>query len=170
MALFRTAVKNISPGVLRAGTGERYMYAMAVIMDAFMQKAVEAGLAHMPTRCDPSFLPVIGSDRLIGQGLTEPTSSYRVRLQRAFESWQLAGSARSVLGQVLGFLLASTPRVRIVGSRYTGSGASYPPVLLSSQWDTYEAGQNPSSPPVHYYVDVAGGGTAGEWDWDSVSQ
>lgn len=123
MAFFRTSVKAISPGFLRAGTSERYMYVMALMMDAFMQKMVEAGLAHMPTRCDPSFLPVIGSDRLIGQGVTESTASYRVRLQRAFESWQLAGSARAIMGQGLGYLLALTPRMRMVSSQYSGNPA-----------------------------------------------
>lgn len=120
---FRTAVKNISPGFFRAGTGERYLYAQALLLDGFMQKMVEGTAARWPLRCAPAFLPIIGSDRLINQGLTESVDSYRVRLQKAFESWQIAGSARAVMTQELGYLLSFTPQMRMVSSRYSGNVA-----------------------------------------------
>jgi hypothetical protein len=224
------------------------MYSMALVLDALVQKTLEGGLARMPTKCDASFLPVIGSDRLIGQGLTESVDSYRVRLQKAFEAWQLAGSARSVLVQTLGYLLALTPMVRMVSSRYSGNVADllfitdatntapiqivtkrpsilktgdtvtisgvggntaanttttikvtgaraftldgttgnatytpgtgvvassvfptvYPMQLLSTQWDTYAAGQDPQTAPLRQRGNFSGG--LGIWDWDSVSQ
>lgn len=248
MAVFRTAVKVLSPAPLQEGTGERYMYIFGLLLDALMQKMTEGGLSRMPTKCDPSFLPLIGEDRLIGQGLTESVDSYRARLQRAFESWQLAGSARGVMGQVLGYLLALTPMVRTVSSRYSGNIAdllfvtdatndtpivvktkrphrlstgdsvdveavagntaangtwtvtvlgaytfeldtsvgsgsytsggyvippgfptAYPPTLMSSTWDTYAAGQNPSTPPAHV-LNLAASAVGANWDWDSLSQ
>jgi hypothetical protein len=123
MAYFRTAIKAISPGPFRDGTSERYMYTFGLIFDALMQKMVEGQLARMPMKCAPAFLSIIGSDRLINQGLTESTDSYRVRLRKAFETWRIAGSARSVLVQALGYLLSSTPMARMVSSRFTGNVA-----------------------------------------------
>lgn len=251
MALFRTSVKSISPGFFRAGTSERYLYVIGLMVDALMQKMVEGQLARMPMKCAPSFLPIIGSDRLINQGLTESVDSYRVRLRRAFEAWQLAGGARGIEAQALGYLLALTPRMRMVSSRYTGNIAdlffvatasntapirigcakplplttgdtvtifaatgntnanttttitlsatdplhefaldgttgngtytgggvlmfatfptTYPPTLLSSSWDTYEAGQDTSGQPTHV-IQASPGVIGANWDWDSVSQ
>jgi hypothetical protein len=42
-------------------------------------------------------------------------------------------------------------------------------MLLSSSWDTYAAGQDPKTAPVHVYQAV-GGVVGANWDWDSVSQ
>jgi len=179
---FRDRVKTLCPAWLQDGVGERIMYDLGLSADANLEKLVQGVRARLPTRAAPSALPVLGADRVIGRGLTESDDSYRMRLQRAFEAWQLAGSARADLSQLLGFLLAVTPPVREVASRYAADpariawllargiilsdpGSSYPNARLSSKWDTYPAGRDPTSEPVHQFVDTAGG----NWDWDSLS-
>lgn len=189
---FRDRIKVLSPAFLQEGVGERLMFVFGLELDAVMERLVQGVGARFPvitnlttgekTPALPDALAVIGTDRLIDRGLTETDLSYGIRLRRAFDSWRLAGSARAELGQVLGYLLQLVPMVRSVSSRYeadparvawriqhglSGGPSSYPPALLSSTWDTYLDGADPTAEPDHVF---ALAGANGEWDWDSLSQ
>ncbi len=159
----RDRVKTFSPSWMQDGVDERKLYCFGLAEDGIVDKMSQGGLARFPTRAQPDANDVTGRDRLILRGLTESDASYAARLQRAFETWQHAGSARASLGQVLGYLLSVTPTVRIVSSSFNQN--TYPLLRVSSSWDSYPAGRDPSSEPVHLYV-TAGGGN---WDWDRFS-
>lgn len=189
---FRDRIRTISPGFLQEGVGEREMYALGVELDAVMERRVQGIAARLPlirnllsgviTPGRADALAVIGLDRIITRGLTESDLSYAIRLQRALDTWRLAGSARAELGQVLGYLLEFTPRIRSITTRYaadpavvawrlsqglSGGAASYPPARVSSQWDTYEQGADTDAEPDHVF---ALAGANGDYDWDSLSQ
>lgn len=140
-----------------------------------MDRITQGTLAHLPIVNNPETgdfisvppddcLALIGQDRLIPRGITEGAPSYGARLQRSIDSWRLGASARAMLSQALGYLLAFTPQVRIVWSTFDKS--VWPPFLQSSTWDTYQEGRDPNIEPVHVRQ-FAGG--AGEFDWDSLS-
>ncbi len=158
------------------------MYTLNLAQLALLEKCEQAIIARFPQLAPPSALPLLGADRLVTQGLTEDGVAYAGRLRRAFEDWQVAGNAFSVLGQVLGYLSTFTPRVRAVSAGYHNvwrapvfdptTGAVLVPrgilvqgSLSSSLWDSYEVGDAPPLEPDHL---LQGPFTAG-WDWDSAS-
>lgn len=128
-------------------TAGKLLYVLGMGIDLLLEKANQGVKARFPTVCDPSALPYIGADRLIPQGPGEPISSYRVRLQRAFPSWAHAGSPFGILSSVLPMFLPLTPVVRTVSDK--------------SDWDSYQAGADPTKPPDHEFV------TAQNWNWDN---
>ena len=162
---FRDRVKALSPSWLQDGTNERELYVYGLGTDAASEKLFQGVRARFPTQAPTSAQDEIGRDRLILRGLSESNLSYGVRLQGAFDAWRYAGSWRGALAQFLGFLLAKTPAVRAVSSRYDHSGG-YPATRLDTSWDAYPVGRSPLAEPVHTYVTAAGG----NWDWDSLSQ
>jgi hypothetical protein len=169
----RDSVKEISPPWLSndapatngapPGVGGRFMYNLGLTYDLLLEKMNQAMKARMPTLCDPSCLPFIGDDRVMPQGPGESNQSYAARLQRAFPTWQHAGSRLAVMGQVSAYLTefasyqaelaGQLPVVTIVGD----SGD------LRTTWDTYYNTNNPiTEPPSHVRVD-----SPGNWNWDN---
>lgn len=172
---FRSKIVAIAPPYLSTGTGERLLYAQGLAEDAVMEMCVQGTKAHIPfvrspyTRAvlwipPPDALTQLGGDRGITRGLNESDLSYATRLQRAYESWQFAGTARGFLSQILGYILSFTPKVLAVSTQYDPS--TYPPTPLSSSWDTYPVGRDPNSEPEHLQIPWP---NDGEWDWDSLS-
>lgn len=141
------------PPWLDHGTAERYLYDIGLSADAILEKLNQGVKARMPTLCDATALPIIGSDRVMPQYPGESDASYRVRLQEAFDTWREAGSRDAVMVQALGFLNETVslpgvvPVVGIVGGN------------LSEKWDvTYNNGQK-------LHTDL---GTQ-NWDWDGAN-
>lgn len=102
-----------------------------------------------PVKCDPSALPIIGNDRLIPQGGSESTASYRARLKASFDTWrQFSGNnwgiMLQVLAQITGLNGATAPRVRCISN--------------SGVWSWFEAGADTTQPPWLQ--------TQGAWEWD----
>lgn len=156
---FRGAAIDLSPIWLQGPNGEKYMYSIGIQADALQEKLVQAVHSWMPGRGTPSALAYIGADRLIAQGITETSESYAARLQRAFDSWQRAGNAWSVLQQVLGYLLSTTPAARTVSTNYDLDDGTPQHTL----WQYYDEGADTNRPPQFTRVEPA------EWDWDSLS-
>lgn len=169
-----TAPGNAPPW-LRDGTGERWLYPFGLMVDARLERLVQGIMARIP-RSDIAHwtapldaLNLIASDRVLFPGLTESRDSLAHRDQEAFDTWQLAGLPRSILQNVLGYLLSSMPMVRTVATKYAFFGGG--PTAVSSTWTTYPEGTNavgaPTSAPV-----VAFGSpiTQGDWAWDLLSQ
>src|SRR5579859_4842069 len=129
----RDAAKDLSPTWLQSGVAEKLLYICGLGMDALLEKWNEGVRMRMPGYGDSSGLAYIGADRLIGQGLTEPAANYATRLKYWLDDWQIAGSARAVMQQVLGYLAAAQPLVRSVSN--------------SSVWDYYIEGANPQTTP-----------------------
>jgi hypothetical protein len=168
---WRVRIFQLAPGFLREGTGERLLYMMGLMEDCHFERAVQGVMASMPRSTIANHLApmdalrVIASDNGIVPGLTEGRLSLATRDQQALDSWQFAGLPRGIMMQLLGYVLASTPMVRTVATRYSRTAALVA-TRLDSSWDTYAAGADVSKAPVHTYA-LAGG--AGDWDWDSLS-
>jgi hypothetical protein len=149
----RDTIKKISPTSLQGGTAEKLLYSMGLVGDVLLEKVNEGVLARIPTRTKTvTSLPFIGADREIPQGLSESSPSYAIRLKRAFDDWYYAGSARSILSQILGYLSSATPRVLAVNN--------------TSAWD-YIPQDSTSLIPTHLPSTFGVAPTA-NWDWDSA--
>src|SRR3954466_14377089 len=109
---FRTRVRALSPSWLQAGVDERIMYGFGLGLDALLSKLTQGVSSRFPTQASAATNALTGADRLMQPGLSEADASFAARLQRAFDSWRFAGSARAILSELLGFLLAKTPAVR----------------------------------------------------------
>lgn len=146
----RDLVSTISPTWLRTGVAEKFLYNLGLAADAMLEKLNQGVRDHIPGQGDPSALPFIGADRLIGQGLGEPAPSYAARLTLAFDDWAHAGSARSVLRQVMAFFYLPQPRARYV-SQY-------------SAWDEYQPTDNTSTTAPRHQLSPYS-----NWRWDNLA-
>lgn len=151
----RDAIKQFSPKWLASGVAEKFLYSFGLAIDVMLEKMNQAMRMHIPTYGDNSGLATIGNDRLIPQGANELPASYAARLKTAYDGWQLAGSARSLLSQVLGNLSPATPLIRVVSNGNSTAGPGGTP------WDTYLSGATPiTTIPSHSLVQPA------NWNWD----
>jgi len=161
----RRILDNCSPPFLRTGTGERWMYSWGALVDARIEKVLQGVNAHLPTRAQQDAQNQIGNSMGIPRGLTEGRISYGSRLQTAIDDYHDGGTARAVLSQTLGYLLAMTPAARFVSTRYDPS--TYPPTRVSSTWYSYPAGRPRTEEPEPAYA-LSGG--AGDFVWDDISR
>jgi hypothetical protein len=155
----RDNIKVLSPPWLQTGTAEKIMYCIGLAQDVVLEKFIQGVYDRFPTLCDPSALPIIGRDRLIPQGPNESTAAYRVRLQQAFDTWLIAGNAKSIMVSLLGSLSPLTPQMRIVKDAVIGG-------VNAAVWDTYVAGASPSLGPSHFVSKFP----TWNWQWDGVVQ
>jgi hypothetical protein len=123
----------------------KYLTALIEVQDALVEKMDQASKAHMPTLAPPSALPILGNDRVMTQGPSEPNASFALRLRGAFDAWSRAGNDLSVMIQVLAYLSPMTPMVRTVTD--------------SSVWHTYVAGTDTTQPPAVQALS--------NWNWDN---
>lgn len=162
-----------APGFLREGTGERWLYTTGLMIDCHMERLVQGTMMHMPTSALARWtapmdaLRIIAQDRVLVPGPNESRESLAARDRVAMSTWQTAGLPRSILGNVAAYVLPLTPQVRTVATRYDPS-ANYPPLRVSTVWETYAAGADTStaSSPVPAYGTYT---NTGDWDWDSHS-
>lgn len=169
----RDAIKQMSPPWLSQGVAEKILYAIGLSADAVAEKMNEAARARMPGTsiidgtplAPPSALPLIGADRVMGQGPNESNADFAIRLQKAFDTWQRAGSSRSILQQVLGYVATpanvqsgQVPIGAIVGSSSTGTYA---------HWDVFYNTSDTSKPPHHQRIGD-GGLVVSNWNWDGT--
>jgi hypothetical protein len=151
----RDIIKEISPAFARVGIFEKLLYSYTVIMDAVLDHANAGVAARFPTRTKTTTsLPYIGSDLNIPQGVVEASSSYAQRLKRAIDDWRRAGSNRSIISQVLGYLSPAAPRVQCVNN--------------FSAWDTVPTGSDPTTVPTHTPAVYAVAPTQ-NWTWDDTA-
>lgn len=147
MASFVEFVETISPPWLAGTWGGRFLFGIALTVDALREQLRQAVLARMPLEAPPDALPYIGADRRIERGIGESDASYADRLAGAFDAWSTAGNPPALLGQIRGYLSPSSNPI-------TGYHART--VSNSSVWFTIDADgavtQTPASPA--------------NWDWD----
>ena len=142
---FRDRIKTLCPTWLQDGVGERLMYSAGLGVDLVAEKSLQAIRARMPGKGDPSALPILGADRRIRRGFAETDESYAGRLSGAFDSWQIAGTARGKMEQLAGYLSPEQVVFRQVSN--------------SSAWDTLAIDGSYS----HTLASPA------NWDWDGDS-
>ncbi len=144
----RDIIKNVSPPWKRTGIFEKLDYSMALILDMLIEKVSQSVAARIPTKTfTPTSLPFIGADRLISQGFVESSDNYAIRLQRAYDDWLHAGSARGMISQILGFLSPAAPRVETVSQ--------------TCFWDYVSVNSTPSTIPSIYLSTIY------NWIWDA---
>lgn len=158
MAQQRDAIKELCPPWLQRGTYEKYMYNFGLAEDVLLEKMYQATVAHMPGEGTVTANPYIGLDRVMPQGPFEADADYSVRLQRAFDAWQRAGSRRAVMSQALTYVAdyeietgALRPRASCVSVSNGGTWAT---------WDTYYNTSDITQAPDHARV------TPENWDFD----
>lgn len=99
---FRGLFASLLPGRFTNGDGEKVLFSLALIKDAYVTR-VRAGLeARMPTRAGKSALLLIGQDRGIPRGRAEDAKHYANRLLgwRFPRGHRVRGSAFAALDQI----------------------------------------------------------------------
>jgi len=112
----RDAILVRCPPWLQGDTSGKVMYTLGLMLDTELEQAIEGSLAHMPGLGTYDALQYIGDDDVIARGFLEASPAYAVRLQQAYDTWATAGSAWSVLRNLLGFVSPFAPVVRTVMS------------------------------------------------------
>lgn len=151
--------------------GGKVVYLFGLLPDALVDKMQQGIYARLPLggTTSPSqgnqgpyadALTHIGHDRLIPQGVGETPAAWGQRLQKAFTSWQTAGTAQSVMQQVLATLQTAC-RIAVVRA----------PCVLISNVDTvepyateYAANADPTLSPARWVP------TAWLWDIGLLAQ
>lgn len=129
MPQFRDSFYELVPPWLRTGNAERYLYTLELMRDLLMEKANQAQKIRLPGQGDPSQIPFLAFDRQLVQGPLESNPNFIDRLKGAFETWNKAGSAIAVLGQLQAyaqgrqtynrrqFVIVSNQRTLVGGTR-----------------------------------------------------
>lgn len=124
----------------------KMQYTFGLAIDALLDKMWWGISARFPGIGTPTALPLLSRDRGILQGINESNAAFATRLASWRDSWLRAGAARSLLGQIIGYL--GNIRARTVDD--------------VSNWCTYVPGDDPAlfgpstyQPPVH------------NWNWDN---
>ncbi len=127
----RDSVKVVCPPWLQGYWGYRLMYSLAIQLDGVAESLRQGLLARMPGYGTAEALPYIGNDRQIARGFQETDDSYIARLQTAFDTWKIAGSARSILIQLAGYVTPSLPLMRYVVNGVDEIGTGHTPAFVS---------------------------------------
>lgn len=154
----RQTLRELAHTPFQGDLAQRFLWLLGLGPDGCLEKVNQGVHNRMIESADPTSLRVIGTDRGVLPGLTEGDDSYRERLRRSLEDYQRAGNAWSVLSQVLGYVLATTPAARTAQTYYSSTGT--PQV---TDWQLFAAGADTSHAPV-----FSRDGT-GEWNWDQLS-
>lgn len=142
----RDVIKKLSPPWLATGIAERFLYNIALLADALVEKLSQGIKARFPSVAHPTALPILSQDRLIVQGPNETNAHFIPRLQQWLLTWAFAGAPRGKLSQLAGYF---SPLSLFLGQ-----------VNQAGTWDYYNAGADASQPPVHF--------AAANWNWDGA--
>lgn len=134
MRRFRTVWKWLVPGWLQSGDGEKVLWLIGVVHDAFAERCRQTAWLTLPSLAPDDALELIGRDRGLPRGLFEPEAQYRERLKgwRYPLGHRVRGSAWALLAQVA-VALRGTQHVTIDarGTRVEHGGA----MTLGNAWD-----------------------------------
>jgi hypothetical protein len=141
---FRDTWYASAPSWLQTGDAEKYMYVLELMRDLLLEKADEAITIRIPGQGDPSQIPWLAYDRQLVQGPAEPNANFIIRLQQSIPTWNEAGSALAVLGELQPYMQELQP----------GVPAAYPEIAVvsnprggSTTWNTIYQGQTLQTPP-----------------------
>ena len=148
---FTDAVYTLSPSWWRGWAGSRFLYSIAVQLDALTDLAAYAVRARFPSLAPPDADPYLSLDRGIDRGYQETRLSWLARCREWLERWAHCGSPWGVLMAVRGVISPSLSAVTVVTPRGT--------------WDSYADGVQDGIgvAPSHQGPGVQG------FDWCSVS-
>jgi len=110
----RDSAKVISPSWLRGFWGERFVYAIALQLDALWDWVRQGVRAALPGYGPSDALPSIGNDVQIFRGPNEPEAAYVDRLQRALPTWKKAGGAPALLAQIQAYFSPDPVKIQYI--------------------------------------------------------
>lgn len=124
---FRSFLRNLGPGWLvrdrfnalgeAQETDNRVLYSIAAVLDASRERLVRGIKASFPGGgATEDALGYIGRDLMTVRGPAEPRSTYELRLQQAIDRWRYAGTAWSVLDEIIAYCTPHAVRVRVVNN------------------------------------------------------
>ncbi len=124
--MLREVIRLLGPGwlvrdELPDGTecDNRVLYAIALVLDAFLQRRQDGVQAAQPSTAPDDALPRIARDRLILRGPNESRDALVVRLNRAITDHRTKGNAFTLQEQVRGYLSPHLIRSATVDQRGT---------------------------------------------------
>ena len=107
----------LDPPWLRGDTGGSILFAMRSVLDALCERTRQAAKLGMPGAGTPTALGYIGNDRNIERGPTVSDAGYAAQLTAAFDTWQNAGGARTLLTQLNAYFAPTAgPPMRAVSA------------------------------------------------------
>ena len=122
-SFFRTLAAAMPlPAWITRGDGERVLYTMGILQDAYAERARQALRARMPSLGPATALPLLGADRGVARGRGETDEHYAGRLRewRHPRGHRVRGSAFSLLTQVSEYFGgARCMTVDLYGTRHT---------------------------------------------------
>jgi len=152
-SLFRGTVQEISPLWLAGINGYKFTYsAIGVVFDALAEYLRLGVLQRFPGVAQSSALPFIGRDRKMLRGFRESDDAYIPRLRHAFETWQFAGNAQTLLAEIAAYFSPTPPVIRYVVNGVDQFG------VVFTDWWTLDNG-------TLTHVRRSGTGQS-NWNWD----
>jgi hypothetical protein len=125
----RSMIRTISPPWLRRHYAFRFLYALGLVFDGFIEGCIAGLRARMPGLSlkadgppDYQSLPVIGAEWGMSRGLIESNESYALRLRRRWQLAQGRGGPYEMLVQLASFHKNIQAGIQILyrsGRRYT---------------------------------------------------
>lgn len=111
----RDSILAIAVPWLTKKVGGGILYATQTVSDS-LEQWLSAGIAaRFPDTAPPDALGLIGNDRQIDRGPTEPDRGYGIRLRQSNGTWRNAGGGRTLLTQLAAYFTGSaTPPMRLV--------------------------------------------------------
>jgi hypothetical protein len=147
--------------------GQRYRYAINIVVDAMADGAALAVLARFPDQAPFDAFPWLALDRQIDQGYAESLSHYIGRLKQWLDLWEWAGLPVGILMALLGYVYPIAPEILVVWTYAQTFSLQQP----QTTWWTYASGAPepmpyPNTIPTEpAYLEVQ----PPNWQWDSVS-
>jgi hypothetical protein len=112
----RDMLIEIAPPFLRGPNGVRFLSALAYPIDALDELLRQGVKARFPGVYTMESLPLIGRDRQLDRGPTEPDATYADALAYAFDTHQHDASARGILRQVERYFIPAGRLITLVNS------------------------------------------------------
>jgi hypothetical protein len=142
---FRDRMRQFCPPWLRTGWAEKYLYSFGLVCDAFGD-ALTAGVKfRYPGYYAPDSLAVIGRERRISRGLSEPDATYAERLTPWLEGHRHRGGPYAMLAMIFAYYAPNNFPIALIyrnGRRFdmdaagviTRSDSSFSPDSRPEQW------------------------------------
>ncbi len=108
-ATLRDLIISLTPPWLAKEVGGSVLRSIGTVLDALVDRTNQGVKLRMPGVATPTALGYIGNDRNIERGPNQPDPGYAIQLQQAFDTWQNAGGARTVLTQLRAFFGDGVP-------------------------------------------------------------
>lgn len=115
---FRDMLRRLSPTWLQRGVAEKILYGAGVLLDGCADAVIAAVAMRFPGLYSGQSLRLIGNERRIRRGLSEPDETYAGRLIPWLDQHRGRGGPYELLEQLRGFYAAAPFPIDLV--YYTG--------------------------------------------------